>query len=32
LQGYKHNFEHSHGLGVWTQSDATFEKIQKLLS
>ena len=32
LEGYKHNFEHSHGLGVWTRSEATFEKIQKLLS
>jgi len=32
LEGYKHNFEHCHGLGVWTQSEETWNKIQRLLS
>jgi predicted O-methyltransferase YrrM len=31
LPDYKFNFQHTHGLGVWTASAETFERIRPLL-
>jgi hypothetical protein len=31
LVGHKYNFEHWYGLGVWTSSEETFDKIKPLL-
>ena len=31
LPDYKFNFQHTHGLGVWTASAETFERIKPLL-
>jgi hypothetical protein len=28
---YKVNFEHSFGLGVWTSSQSTYEKLQQIV-
>jgi len=29
--GYKMNFEHSYGLGVWTPSEETYQKLQGIV-